>query len=109
MDEEKRRNQVVLTSEGVVGHAEEGDAGIGGAEDVEDVAILCEAEARLCIRRQLLEDAAGHGTGVARHGGELSQHHSAARHQRVHDRHGLNWSGKVRSDLALGWVEAWGN
>jgi hypothetical protein len=47
-----------LTSEGVVGHAEEGDAGVGGAEGVEDVTILRETEVRLRIRRQLLEDAA---------------------------------------------------
>lgn len=82
---------MVLTSEGVVGHAEEGDAGVGGAEDMEDVSVLREAEARLRIRRKLLQDAAGHGAGVARDGGELGQHHRAARHQRVDDRHGLNW------------------
>lgn len=78
---------MVLTSEGVVGHAEEGEAVGGGAEDVEDVAVLREAEARLGLGGELLEDAAGDGAGVARDGGELGQHDRAPRHERVHDRH----------------------
>jgi len=88
-------------SEGVVGHAEEGDAGLV-AEDVEDVAVLREAEAGVGVGRQLLEDAAGDGAGVARDGGELGQHDGAARHQRVHDRHGDG----DRRDL-IRWIWIW--
>ena len=49
------RARCMHTSEGVVGHAEEGDAGVG-AEDVEDVAVLREAEAGVGVGRQLLEE-----------------------------------------------------
>jgi len=86
-----RKGGRVVTSEGVVGHTEEGDAGGVGSEDVEDVPVLREAQPGLGVGRQLLEDPAGHGADVARDGGELGQHHRAARHQGVHDRHG--WAG----------------
>ena len=95
------RARCMHTSEGVVGHAEEGDAGLV-AEDVEDVAVLREAEAGVGVGRQLLEDAAGDGAGVARDGGELGQHDGAARHQRVHDRHGDG----DRRDL-IRWIWIW--
>lgn len=81
------------SSEGVVGHAEEGEpiggGGGRGAEDVEDVAVLREAEARLGVGRKLLEDAAGDGAGVPGDGRELGENHGATRHHRVNDCHGF--------------------
>ena len=65
--EELRGRKVtrVVTSEGVVGHTEEGDAGGVRPEDVEDVPVLRKAQPGLGVGRQLLEDPAGHGAGVA--------------------------------------------
>lgn len=80
--ESRRREEVwVLTSEGVVGHTEVGEA--IGSEYVKDVAILREAKAGVGLLRKLLDYTAGDGACVAGDGAELRQHHRAPGHQSV--------------------------
>lgn len=74
-----------LTSKCVVRHTEESEA--IGLEDMKDVSILRKAHPGLGIVRELLQDPAGDGAGVAGHGGELRKNDSTPRHHGVEDRH----------------------
>jgi len=75
-----------LTPGGVVGHAERGDA--VGALGVEDVAVLRVGDVAVgAAAGEALEDLARDGARVGGRGAVLRQHHRAARHQRVQDRH----------------------
>jgi len=84
------QEQQALTSGGVVGHAERGDA--VGALGVEDVAVLRVGDVAVgAAVGEALEDLARDGARVGGRRAVLRQHHRAARHQGVHDRHG--WAG----------------
>ena len=75
-----------LTSGGVVGHAERGDA--VGALGVEDVAVLRVGDVAVgAAVGEALEDLARDGARVGGRRAVLRQHHRATRHQRVQDRH----------------------
>lgn len=75
-----------LTSGGVVGHAERGDA--VGALGVEDVAVLRVGDVAVgAAVGEALEDLARDGARVGGCRAVLRQHHRAARHQRVQDCH----------------------
>lgn len=77
-----------LTAECVVGHAEEGEA--IRSKYMENKTVLGEAEARVNLLRQLLQNPSRHRSGVPGHGAELRQHHRAAGHQRIQNRHGVH-------------------
>lgn len=62
---------VGLTPEGIIGHAEEGDA--IRSENVEDVSILGKAEPGIGIRWKPLEDTAGDSADVTGGGGKLRE------------------------------------
>lgn len=75
-----------LTSGGLVGHAERGDA--VGALGVEDVAVLRVGDVAVgSPAGEALEDLPRHGARVGRRRAVLRQHHRPARHHRVQDRH----------------------
>ena len=75
-----------LTSGGLVGHAERGDA--VGALGVEDVAVLRVGDVAVgSPAGEALEDLPRHGARVGRRVAVLRQLHRPARHHRVQDRH----------------------
>lgn len=114
--EGERDGEKLRTSEGVVGHTEEGEA--VGSEYVEYVTVLGETEPRIGLRRQLLQYPPRHGAGVPRHGAELRQHRRPPRHHRVQNCHSPRdfriWlSLSILSSIGEGWTwrdrcEFWG-
>lgn len=84
------RVRVGLTSGGIVGHTENGEA--VGALDVEDVPILRVGHVHVVVPRYLLEDLPGDRAGVRRRGAELRQHHRSPSHQSIQNRHLLSLS-----------------
>lgn len=95
----KVRNKRIRTAEGVVGHAEEGEA--IGSKYVEDVGVLREAEPGVGLRRQLLQDPPCHRPRVPRHRAELCQHHRSPSHHRIQYRHLSLRVRNSETDLAL--------
>lgn len=76
----------MLTSGGVVGHAEGGDA--VGSLGVEDISVLGVGDVAVgAAVGEALEDLPRHGPRVGRRRALLRQHHRAPRHHRVQDRH----------------------
>jgi hypothetical protein len=75
-----------LTSGGVVGHAERGDAvGALGVEDVEVLRVGDVAVGAAAAAGEALQDLPRHGARVAPRRAVLRQHHRAARHHGVLD------------------------
>ena len=95
-----KMKRMIRTAEGVVCHTEEIEA--VDSENMEDVAILREAEPGIGLRRKLLEDPASHGSRIPRHGAELRQHHRPPSHHRIQNRHRrARWDCKKKRLLFL--------